>query len=97
MRTSFWLTTDNCKKNPTTNKETPPDGEELFMINARSKCPKVSLSIIDISSIAHGGVKDLKDHRKLSEYLNHCCRICTYFLPIKNVEGRIVLPAFDPV
>ena len=41
------------KKFPTTNKETPPNGDELCMIafNTRSKCPKVSFPIIDIPSI----------------------------------------------
>ena len=53
MNTPFWLTGGSYKKSPTTNKETPPNGEEFCMIafNARSKCPKVSLPIIDISSI----------------------------------------------
>ena len=52
MNTPFWLTGGSCKKS-TTNKETPQNGDEFCMIpfNARSKCPKVSLTIIDISSI----------------------------------------------
>ena len=50
MNTPFWLTGGSCKKS-TTNKETPQNGDEFCMIpfNARSKCPKVSLTIIDIS------------------------------------------------
>ena len=53
MNTRFCLTGGGCKKSPTINKETPLNGDEFCMItfNARSKCPKVSLPITDISSI----------------------------------------------
>ena len=41
-----------CKTSPTTHKETPPNGDELDIVgfSARSKCPKVPLPTIDISS-----------------------------------------------
>ena len=58
MNTPFWLTIGSCKKSPTTNKETPANADKFCMIafKAVSKWPKVSLSIIDISSI----IKTLK-------------------------------------
>ena len=39
---------NGCKKSLTTNKETPPNNDKFCMIafNTRSKCPKVSLSLI---------------------------------------------------
>ena len=33
MNTPFWLTGGSCKKSPTTNKETPPNGDEFWMIS----------------------------------------------------------------
>ena len=53
MNIPFWLKGGICKKSPTTNKETPPNGDEFYLIafNSRFKCLKVSFSIIDISSI----------------------------------------------
>ena len=49
----FWLTGHSCKKSPTSNKETPPNVDKFCIIafNATSKCLKVSLPIIHISSI----------------------------------------------
>ena len=43
MNTLFWLIGWSRKKSPTTNKETPPNGNEFCMIafNPRSKCPEV--------------------------------------------------------
>ena len=63
--TPFWLTEESCKKS-TANKETPPNGEEFYMtaFNARSKCPKLSLPIIDISS----SIKTFK-YRYVSQHM----------------------------
>ena len=43
----------NCKKSPTNNEETPPNGNKFCMtvFNVRFKYPKVYLPITNISSI----------------------------------------------
>ena len=49
MNTPLWLTGGTCKKSPTTNKETPPNGDEFCMIafNVRSNVQKfLVLSLI---------------------------------------------------
>ena len=51
---------------------------------------------LDGNLAAHDGVQDLKDHPKLSQYLNHCGRERTYFLSIKKCGRKDCTTCLQP-